>query len=362
MKFGTFHLLQWHEGKSQAQVFKETVELVKLSEELGFDSVWLADHHFSRYGLGSSVLTIASHLAGVTSKLKIGTAVVVLPFYNPLTVAEIAATVDNLSDGRLILGVGRGYQWSEFHRHNVPFEESRDRFDEALDIILRAWTEEELDYQGKFWQINGAQVLPKPIQKPHPPIAVATLSQDGFRNAARRGQSVICGGSTGTIAGITQNLSLYRESLSSAGYAYDPASVIISRPVYVGRTREEAKAVAGGAERLSWFLDAQRRVALPPADRWDLVPERERPVIERMRWRSELTWDEAFDTMGISGSPDDCIQQLEELDGIVGGLETLICSFALGGFDLKQTAASMELFAREVMPRFAERPVVTAAS
>jgi alkanesulfonate monooxygenase SsuD/methylene tetrahydromethanopterin reductase-like flavin-dependent oxidoreductase (luciferase family) len=138
MKFGTFHLLQWHESKSQAQVFKETVELVKLSEEFGFDSVWLADHHFSRYGLGSSVLTIAAHLAGVTSKLKIGTAVVVLPFYNPLTVAEVAASVDNLSDGRLILGVGRGYQWSEFHRQNVPFEESRERFDEALDIILRA--------------------------------------------------------------------------------------------------------------------------------------------------------------------------------------------------------------------------------
>jgi alkanesulfonate monooxygenase SsuD/methylene tetrahydromethanopterin reductase-like flavin-dependent oxidoreductase (luciferase family) len=190
---------------------------------------------------------------------------------------------------------------------------------------------------------------------------VATLSQDGFRNAARRGQSVICGGSTGTIAGITQNLALYRESLASAGYSYDPSSVIISRPVYVGRTREEAKAAAGAGERLSWFLDAQRRVALPPDDRWELVPEKERPVIERMRWRSELTWDEAFDTMGISGSPDECIAQLRELDGIVGGLDTLICSFALGGFNFKQTAASMELFAREVMPRFAEKPVASGA-
>jgi alkanesulfonate monooxygenase SsuD/methylene tetrahydromethanopterin reductase-like flavin-dependent oxidoreductase (luciferase family) len=360
MKFGTFHLLQWHDSKSQAQVFKETVELVKLSEELGFDSVWLADHHFSRYGLGSSVLTIAAHLAAATTTLKIGTAVVVLPFYNPLTVAEVAATVDNLSDGRLILGVGRGYQWSEFHRHNVPFEESRDRFDEALDIILRAWTEDELDYQGKFWHVNGAQVLPKPVQKPHPPIAVATLSPDGFRNAARRHQSVICGGSTGTVAGITQNLALYRESLAGAGYSYDPSSVIISRPVYVGRTREEAKA-AGGGERLNWFLDAQRRVALPPSDRWDLVPEKERPVIERLQMRSELTWDDAFNTMGISGSPDECIQQIRELDGIVGGLETLICSFTLGGFDLRQTAASMELFAREVMPRFADAPVASPA-
>jgi len=360
MKFGTFHLLQWHEGKSQAQVFKETVELVKLSEELGFDSVSLPDHRSSRYGLGSSVLTIASHLAAATTRLKIGTAVVVLPFYNPLTVAEVSATVDNLSDGRLILGVGRGYQWSEFHRHNVPFEESRERFDEALDIIVRAWTEEELNYQGKFWQVNGAQVLPKPVQKPHPPIAVATLSADGFRNAARRGQSVICGGSTGTVGGITQNLALYRESLASAGFAYDPSSVIVSRPVYIGRSRDEAKATDGG-ERLSWFLEAQRRVALPPADRWDLVPEKERPVIERLQMRSELTWDDAFNTMGISGSPDECIEQIRELDGIVGGLETLVCSFALGGFDLHKTAQAMELFARDVMPRFAEAPVGSPA-
>ncbi|HEX3245183.1 MAG TPA: LLM class flavin-dependent oxidoreductase, partial [Chloroflexota bacterium] len=272
---------------------------------------------------------------------------------------EVAATVDNLSDGRLILGVGRGYQWSEFHRHDIPFEESRERFDEALDIILRAWTDEELSYQGKFWQINGAQVLPKPVQKPHPPIAVATLSQDGFRNAARRGQSIICGGSTGTVAGITQSLALYRESLAGAGYTYDPSSVIISRPVYIGQTRQEAKAVNDG-ERLKWFLDAQRRVALPPDDRWDLVPEKERPVIERMRWRSELTWDEAFDTMGISGSPDECVEQLRELDGIVDGLDTLIGSFALGGFDLHQTAKSMELFAREVMPKFSGAPVAAA--
>ena len=120
----------------------------------------------------------------------------------------------------------------------MPFEESRERFDEALDIILRAWTEEELDYQGKFWHVNGAQVLPKPVQKPHPPIAVATLSPDGFRNAARRGQSIICGGSTGTVAGITQSLALYRESLAGAGYPYDPSSVIVSRPVYIGRSRE----------------------------------------------------------------------------------------------------------------------------
>ncbi|MFN0072438.1 MAG: LLM class flavin-dependent oxidoreductase [Chloroflexota bacterium] len=357
MKFGTFHLLQWHEDKSQAQVFKETVELVRLSEELGFHSVWLADHHFSRYGLGSSVLTIASHLAAATTRLRIGTAVVVLPFYNPLTIAEESATVDILSDGRLDLGVGRGYQWSEFHRHNVPFEESRERFDEALDIIVRAWTEDELDYQGKFWQVNGATVLPKPVQKPHPPLAVATLSPDGFKNAARRGQRVICGGSTGTIAGITQNLELYRDSLSGAGYVYDPSRVIVSRPVYIGRTREEAQTATCGAERMNWFLNAQRRVALPPADKWDLIPEKERAVIERLQMRGELNWDDCFSTMGISGSPDECIQQITELDGIVGGLDQLICSFALGGFDLQKTAQAMELFAREVMPRFAEVPV-----
>ena len=137
MRFGTFHLFPWAENKSQEEVLRDTIDLTTLSEDLGFESVWLAEHHFSRYGLGSAVLTLAAALAGVTKRLRIGTAVVVLPFYNPITLAEEVATVDLISGGRFHFGVGRGYQWSEFHQFNIPLEESRARFEEAIDIMKR---------------------------------------------------------------------------------------------------------------------------------------------------------------------------------------------------------------------------------
>jgi alkanesulfonate monooxygenase SsuD/methylene tetrahydromethanopterin reductase-like flavin-dependent oxidoreductase (luciferase family) len=360
MKFGTFHLFQWHEDKSPEQVFRETVELVRISEELGFSSVWLAEHHFSRYGLGSSVLNVASHLAGLTKTMRIGTAVVVLPFYNPITLAEEIATVDQLSGGRFELGVGRGYQWSEFHRLNVPFEESRERFDESLEIMRLAWTEEQFSYQGKFWTVNDARVLPKPVQKPHPPITVATSSPSGYQNAAQRGQSILCGGSTTALATVADNLKLYRESLAAAGYTYDPAHVKMSRPVFVAESREEAYAYT--REHYDWFLAAQRAVAVPPADSLDLIPPKEREALSRMLDRAPTPFDEAYETIGIYGTPEECVRRIEALDKLVGGLPEMMCSFALGGWDQQKVIRSMELFARDVMPHFQRETVVAASS
>lgn len=360
MKFGTFHLFQWHEDKSPEQVFRDTVELVRISEELGFSSAWLAEHHFSRYGLGSAVMTLAAHLAGVTRQMRIGTAVVVLPFYNPITLAEEIATVDQLSGGRFELGVGRGYQWSEFHRLNVPFEESRERFDESLEIMRRAWTEEQFSFKGQFWTVNDARVLPKPVQKPHPPITVATSSPGGYRNAAERGQSILCGGSTTSLVTVADNLKIYRDTLTASGYTYDPGRVKVSRPVYVAESREQA--YADTRERYEWFLAAQRAVAIPPDGRLDLIPEKERVALDRMLSRDPLPFDTAFESIGVYGTPDECIRRIEELDGIVGGLTEMMCSFALGGWDQRKVIRSMELFARDVMPHFQREPAATMAS
>ncbi|MBI3967612.1 MAG: LLM class flavin-dependent oxidoreductase, partial [Chloroflexi bacterium] len=135
---------------------------------MGFDQIWVAEHHFTRYGSVPSTLTFAAYVAARTKRIRIGTAVVLLPFWNPLLVAEEAAMVDILSDGRLDLGVGRGYQWHEYQRFNIPMEESRGRFTESLEIIKKAWTEKAFDYEGQYFQLNGVNVLPKPLQKPHP--------------------------------------------------------------------------------------------------------------------------------------------------------------------------------------------------
>jgi len=360
VKFGTFYLFSWHESKSQEQVIRDAIELIKISEELGFDSAWLAEHHFSRYGLGSAVLTLAGHVAAVTQRIRIGTAVVVLPFYNPITLAEEVATVDLLSGGRLELGIGRGYQWSEFNQLNISLGESRERFDESLEIMRLAWTEDEFDYHGKYWTFNGIKPLPKPLQKPHPPITVATSTPDGFRNAAARGQNILGGGSTTELETIQKNINLYRATLAEAGYAYDPARIKVQRPVFVADSSEAARAYF--EERYMWFLQAQRKVTIPSPEIQARMTPDERVNIERFVKHVGMTFDTAFDEIGVFGPPEECVKRIEAVDNIVGGLEHFICSFAIGGWDQKEVIRSMERFAREVMPHFQTEAVPAAAA
>lgn len=145
-------LLSYPENTSQRQVYRDAIEQIRAAEDLGFDAVWLAEHHFSHYGICGTILGLASHVAGITRRVRIGTAVVVLPFWNPLVVAEEAAMVDQLSDGRLDLGVGRGYQWNEYRGFNLAMDESRERFEESLEILKRAWTQDRLTFEGKHFQ------------------------------------------------------------------------------------------------------------------------------------------------------------------------------------------------------------------
>jgi len=141
MKFCLLQSVQLPEAGAQVQYYKDALEQVRWAEQLGFASVWFTEHHFSRHGIVPASLTVLAYLAGVTTSIRLGTAVAVLPFDNPIQLAEEAATVDLLSNGRLDLGVGRGYQWGEFHKFNVPMDEATRRFEEAMDVMTRAWTD-----------------------------------------------------------------------------------------------------------------------------------------------------------------------------------------------------------------------------
>ena len=168
MKFGLFHSVQLADAKQQQKFYQEAMEQVLWAEQLGFDSVWITEHHFTRHGIVSATLSVLAYLVGLTSTIRLGTAVSVLPFHNPIQLAEQAATVDLLSNGRLDLGVGRGYQWGEFHRLNIPMDEADDRFDEAMEVITKAWTSAEpFDHEGQFWTFNDMTVHPKPVQPPN---------------------------------------------------------------------------------------------------------------------------------------------------------------------------------------------------
>jgi len=186
MHFGLFYLFSDFGNIPQDQVFNEVLDEIEYAEELGFDSIWLPEHHFAVYGMLGNPLTLAAAIAQRTTKMKIGTAVMILPFQHPLRVAEDAALVDALSGGRLLLGLGRGYQPPEFHGFGVPQSDSSAMFNESIEIIKRALSGEKFTFEGQFWNIEEpTEIFPKPIQKPRPTVMVGGRSDYALRRAAK---------------------------------------------------------------------------------------------------------------------------------------------------------------------------------
>src|SRR5712692_10163770 len=180
MEFGTFLLLQTPSAEPSDGVYRRGVEITQAAEDLGFRNMWLAEHHFSTYGYLSRPLTFALHVAGKTRHLRLGTAVIVVPLHHPLVIAEEIATVDLLSGGRLDVGLGRGYQRYEFERLGLDLGESRTRWEEAVDIILLAFTGKPFSYEGKYYKIPETTVFPQPVQRPHPPVWVTAQSPESI--------------------------------------------------------------------------------------------------------------------------------------------------------------------------------------
>ena len=194
MQFGLFQSVQLPDPKEQVRYYKDALEQVLWAEELGYDSVWVTEHHFSRHGIVSATLSLLAYLAGVTKTIRLGTGVAVLPFHNPIELAEQAATVDLLSDGRLDFGIGRGFQWGEFHKLNIPMDEASRRFEEAMEVITKAWTSDEpFDHAGEFWTFNDMTIHPRPVQSPHPPVWVAAASPKSVERVARHNWNLLIG-------------------------------------------------------------------------------------------------------------------------------------------------------------------------
>jgi alkanesulfonate monooxygenase SsuD/methylene tetrahydromethanopterin reductase-like flavin-dependent oxidoreductase (luciferase family) len=174
MKFGLFYQLPCATTQDAATRYQETIEQIVYAEELGFDTAWLAELHFNPlFSIMPAPLLVAAALAQRTTRIRLGTAVLLLPLQHPVRTAEEAAVVDLLSQGRLDLGVGRGMIAIHFQGFNVPREESRERFEEALTIITHAWTREVFQFDGKYYHVPETAVVPKPMQKPHPPLRIA---------------------------------------------------------------------------------------------------------------------------------------------------------------------------------------------
>ena len=229
MDFGIFMDFLATYSDNQADVFRDAFELVDLAEETGLDSVWLGETHFNpARSVLSAPIVVAGSIATRTKRLKVGTAVQVLPLISPLRIAEEAATVDQISEGRFEFGVGRSGIARSYEIMGIPYEESKDRFQEALDIILEAWKGEPFSYHGQYNDIEEAVVSPMPYQQPHPKIRLASSSEDSFARVGRLGYPIFLTMRGMDVNDLETNLKDYHSAWQEAGH---PGRAGISRCV-----------------------------------------------------------------------------------------------------------------------------------
>ncbi|MBI2218127.1 MAG: LLM class flavin-dependent oxidoreductase [Candidatus Rokubacteria bacterium] len=352
MRFGTFFFFQAAPGLTHQQVIDQELEQIEWSEELGFDEVWLTEHHFIEYGLAVDPATLAAAAASRTRRVRIGLAAAILPFHHPIRLAEQLALVDILSRGRLDVGVGRGNRPVEFAGYRVPQIESRERFDETIDLMLRLWSEDRVDHAGKVYRCSGVRVLPKPLQSPHPPMYQVCVSKDGIESTALRGWPMLNSVLYGSLDQLVQNRDLYVATLEKAGRAETEVAALlsrwgVSRHIYVAPT--DAQALADTREAEMWYQDSFRRFVIPERieDAHPTLQPAFRAMAERL---SRVTWEGLVAETLAFGSPETVARHIERMRQL--GVGQVLCWMNFGGLPHRLVRRSMELFAREVMPRF----------
>ena len=352
MKFGTYYFFQAHPSYSHAEIIHRELEQMVWTEELGFDSVWLTEHHFIDYGLSVDPATLACAVASRTERIRIGLAAAILPFHEPLRLAEQMALVDIISKGRLDMGVGRGNRPAEFRGYRVPQHENRERFEEALEILTRAWTQETFSFEGRYYTIPDVRVIPKPVQKPHPPIYQVCVSKESIENTALRGWPMLNSVLFGPVDQLVTNRDIYVNTLDKAGRTSGEIAALlarwgVSRQIYVADT--DAKALAEAKDAELWYQDSFRRFVIPERieDAHPTLQPGFRAMADRL---GKVTWEGLVAETLAFGSPDTVARHIEHMRSI--GVGQILCWMNFGGLPQDKVRRSMELFAREVMPRF----------
>jgi len=254
MKLGVLQFFSWPERRVPLEtVFARALERIEIMDRAGYDAVWLAEHHFSSFSVCPSVHLMGTMAASRTKRLRIGTGVSLAPFYHPLRLAEEVALLDVLSGGRVNWGAGRGFARVEFENFGVPPDESTSRFHEAVEIVLRAWSEERLSFAGNHFRFDGVEVLPKPLQKPRPPVWMAATSESSIDWAAGQGFSILMDPHS-AHADLGRKRRYYAEKLEAAGFSIEGRDLPMARLLALGDSEAEAEEVARrGAE---WIVNS----------------------------------------------------------------------------------------------------------
>jgi len=347
MHFGVF-IEEARPGLSQGDAFRESFETVDAAEAMGLDCVWLGEIHFNpARSVISAPIAVATAIAARTKRIHVGTAVNVLPLNHPLRIAEEAATVDHLSEGRFELGIGRSGAARTYDLLGIPYGESQARFREALEIIKEAWKGQAFSYEGQFYRFQNATVVPRPYQKPHPPIRMAANTPDTFRLVAELGLPIFVGLRDVDIPELQESLRSYRQAWAAAGHQATP-SVYLRIPVYAGVT--EASALEEPRASITRFfrrhVELMRatvgRAGAGPADRRAAKAD----ALER------LPYDELLRTRVAFGTAAQLVDRLTELREQLG-LDGIVIEPNPAGLIPPELAnRTLRILSDEVMPAF----------
>ena len=355
MDFGIFLDFPTGGGPHEA-AFRDTFELVDMADEMGLDTVWLGETHFTpERAVHSAQMVILSAIASRTKQLRVGSAVHVLPLIHPLRIAEEAATVDQVSEGRFEFGVGRSGNIRAYDTMGIDYLESKDRFQEALEIITQAFSGETFSYEGKYNRITNARLTPRPYTQPHPKIRIASSGEDSFERVGRLGFPIFLSMRGMDVNELETNMVNYHAAWKKAGHEGESGDISVRFPMYIAPTEEDAleeprETIENYFRRMrERFQQGRFEEALADVTGGEDLIEVRRARLARLE---AMTYEEILDTKVIVGSPDqviDKLHQYREKLGITGFTAELN-----PGNQLPKEAVqrSLKLLTQEVMPAF----------
>ena len=333
MKFGIYSsIADPPRGERLDQRIDEVIAEAKLAEEVGFDSCFFGEHHQDRDGFLPSPLIVATAVAAHTSTLNVGTSVILLPLHNPVHLAEDVITLDLVSKGRIILGVGLGYQEADFRAFEVPVRQRVGRFEEGVEIIRHCWSGEPFSFNGEYHQLENLHITPSPYQKPNPPLWVGASTLSGARRAGRMADGFVVGPST-NLPNTIELVETYRDAAARAGR--EPL-VALMRDAWVAETRAEAEEVYG--PEVTTAYDYYWRNGLPEF----------RSILSE----EDITLDNQGKDRLILGEPEECVAEFQRWSEAVGAEHFLLRlrHAHSGGPPHEKIMEAIRLFGEQVIP------------
>ncbi len=349
MEFGLFIEFPWHEGATETGVFAESFALVEAAEAMGVEAVWVAEYHFDpNRSVLSAPITIASAIAARTKRMKIGLGVHVLPLRNPVRVAEEVATLDHISGGRVDFGVGRSAFPRAYLGYGMAYGESRERFAECLEVILRAWTNERFSFHGQYYQYQDVHVVPKPLQRPHPPIRIGATSADTFGLVGHMGYPIFINPSrVFSLLALAPFIEEYQQAYQDAGHPGD-MQIGLRVPVYVAETIEQAYA----EPKESTLYQMRRLIQVITASAMQSgIGTNDNRLLQAERLKS-MSYEDVVQNMVIYGTPEMVVDRLRQLQEALG-LTQIVYEVNFGcHIPYELQAKCLQLMQERVIPHF----------